>query len=74
MKIAGIICLCLSAYRIFMALIWYVLGDSEAIQNIGLYFLFGIIGGLLYYLGQKKSKEKEREIELNLKQNVFSYN
>ena len=60
MKIAGIILLIFAALNFIVAIIAASSGAGDAAgQKISATLLLGIVGGLLFYFGQKKSKNKE---------------
>lgn len=60
MKISGIILLIFAALNFIVALIATGNGVGEAAaQKFNATILLGVIGSILYYFGNKKSKKKE---------------
>ncbi len=66
MKVTGIIFLIFAALNFIVALIAASYGNAEAVgQKISAAMLLGILGGVLYYFGDKKDKAEKDNIQPN---------
>ena len=61
MKITGIILLIFAALNFIVGIIGVFNGIGEAARKFDATILLGVIGGVLYYFGNKKSKKKENQ-------------
>ncbi|MBO4723013.1 MAG: hypothetical protein J5629_08810 [Muribaculaceae bacterium] len=61
MKITGIILLIFAALNFIVGIIGVFNGIGEAARKFDATILLGVIGGVLYYFGNKKSKKKENK-------------
>lgn len=73
MKITGIILLIFAALNFLVAIIAAGSGAGEAAgQKFSATILLGVIGGVLYYFGNKKTKEKETQNTTQQSDRVYS--